>query len=184
MLYENFLTKYDPALRRKSGVYYTPAPIVSFMTRFVDDILRERLGRRLGFAEGEVIVVDPAMGTDSFLADVINRVAKTVSDEEGPGLLFDKQARIPVGQRIVEHSDALVRREAALGVELDLGDDLDQRRAPRRYGVHCGKKIEYATTSMSHGTSHHSSAGVRARPGPRENPAPGTDRMITKANTC
>lgn len=85
MLYENFLTKYDPALRRKSGVYYTPAPIVSFMTRFVDDILRERLDRRLGFAEDEVIVVDPAMGTGSFLADVINRVAQTVSDEEGPG---------------------------------------------------------------------------------------------------
>lgn len=87
MLYENFLTKYDPALRRKSGVYYTPAPIVSFMTRFVDDILRERLDRRLGFAENEVIVVDPAMGTGSFLADVINRVAKTVSDEEGPGVV-------------------------------------------------------------------------------------------------
>lgn len=87
MLYENFLTKYDPALRRKSGVYYTPAPIVSFMTRFVDDILRERLNRRLGFAEDDVIVVDPAMGTGSFLADVINRVAKTVSDEEGPGVV-------------------------------------------------------------------------------------------------
>lgn len=87
MLYENFLTRYDPALRRKSGVYYTPAPIVSFMTRFVDDILRERLGRRLGFAENDIIVVDPAMGTGSFLADVINRVAKTVSDEEGPGVV-------------------------------------------------------------------------------------------------
>lgn len=87
MLYENFLTKYDPALRRKSGVYYTPAPIVSFMTRFVDDILRQRLDRRLGFAEDEVIVVDPAMGTGSFLADVINRVAQTVSDEEGPGVV-------------------------------------------------------------------------------------------------
>jgi hypothetical protein len=87
MLYENFLTKYDPALRRKSGVYYTPAPIVSFMTRFVDDILRERLDRPLGFAEDEVIVVDPAMGTGSFLAAVINRVAQTVSDEEGPGVV-------------------------------------------------------------------------------------------------
>jgi hypothetical protein len=87
MLYENFLTKYDPVLRRKSGVYYTPAPIVSFMTRFVDDILRERLDRPLGFAENDVIVVDPAMGTGSFLADVIDRVAKTVSDEEGPGVV-------------------------------------------------------------------------------------------------
>lgn len=84
-LYETFLTKYDPALRRKSGIYYTPAQIVSFMTRFVDDILRDRLDRPLGFADDGVIVVDPAMGTGSFLADVINRVAETVADEEGPG---------------------------------------------------------------------------------------------------
>lgn len=87
MLYEKFLSKYDPALRKKSGVYYTPAPIVSFMTRFVDDILRDRLNLPLGFAEDGVIVVDPAMGTGSFLAEVINRVAKTVSDEEGPGVV-------------------------------------------------------------------------------------------------
>lgn len=99
MLYENFLTKYDPALRRKSGVYYTPAPIVSFMVRFVDDILRERLNRRLGFAEDEVIVVDPAMGTGSFLAGVINQVAKTMSDEEGPG---------GVTPRLRELSDRLI----------------------------------------------------------------------------
>ncbi len=58
MLYENFLTEYDPALRRESGVYYTPASLVSFMTRFVDDVLRTRLGCRLGFAEKDVIVVD------------------------------------------------------------------------------------------------------------------------------
>jgi type I restriction-modification system DNA methylase subunit len=84
-LYEKFLAEYDPVLRRKSGIYYTPAPLVSFMTRFVDDILRERLGRRLGFAERDVIVVDPAMGTGSFLADVINTVATTVAAEEGVG---------------------------------------------------------------------------------------------------
>lgn len=85
MLYENFLTEYDPALRRESGVYYTPAPLVSFMTRFVDDVLQTRLGRRLGFAEKDVIVVDPAMGTGSFLAEVVNTVATTVSEDEGPG---------------------------------------------------------------------------------------------------
>jgi hypothetical protein len=85
MLYENFLAAYDPALRRKSGVYYTPASLVSFMTRFVDDVLRLRLGRELGFAEKDVIVVDPAMGTGSFLAEVVNTVAATVALEEGPG---------------------------------------------------------------------------------------------------
>ncbi|MDI5978592.1 type ISP restriction/modification enzyme [Amycolatopsis magusensis] len=85
MLYEDFLAEYDPGLRRQSGVYYTPVGLVSFMTRFVDEILRKRLGRRLGFAERDVIVVDPAMGTGSFLAEVINTVATTMLDEEGPG---------------------------------------------------------------------------------------------------
>ncbi|GAA5172242.1 hypothetical protein GCM10023214_53480 [Amycolatopsis dongchuanensis] len=85
MLYENFLDNYDPALRRKSGVYYTPAGLVSFTTRFVDEILRKKLGRRLGFAERDVIVVDPAMGTGSFLAEVVNTVASTIAVEEGPG---------------------------------------------------------------------------------------------------
>ncbi|GAB3886653.1 hypothetical protein GCM10029964_051290 [Kibdelosporangium lantanae] len=85
MLYENFLAAYDPALRRKSGVYYTPAALVSFVTRFVDDVLRLRLGRDLGFAESDVIVVDPAMGTGSFLAEVVNTVARTVEAEEGYG---------------------------------------------------------------------------------------------------
>lgn len=85
MLYERFLTVYDPALRKKSGVYYTPASLVSFMTRFVDDVLRSRLDRGLGFANRDVIVVDPAMGTGSFLAEVVNRVAVTVEEEEGLG---------------------------------------------------------------------------------------------------
>lgn len=85
MLYENFLENYDPALRRESGVYYTPAALVSFITRFVDEVLRKRLGRLLGFAERDVIVVDPAMGTGSFLAEVVNTVAATISVEEGPG---------------------------------------------------------------------------------------------------
>jgi type ISP restriction-modification system protein/N-6 DNA methylase len=85
MLYENFLATYDPALRKQSGVYYTPAALVSFMTRFVDDVLRLRLGRDRGFADRDVIVVDPAMGTGSFLAEVVNTVAATVAEEEGAG---------------------------------------------------------------------------------------------------
>lgn len=85
MLFEKFLTKYDPALRRKSGIYYTPAALVSFMVEFVDDILRLRMSRRLGFAERDVIVVDPAMGTGSFLAEIVNIVASTIGHEEGNG---------------------------------------------------------------------------------------------------
>lgn len=84
-LYEQFLEEYDPALRRKSGSYYTPSPLAAFVTRFVDDILRERLRIHRGFADESVIAVDPAMGTGTFLEQIVERSAATISREEGPG---------------------------------------------------------------------------------------------------
>lgn len=84
-LYEDFITAYDPELRKQSGVYFTPQPVVAFMTRFVDDILRSRFGRSRGLADDDIIVVDPAMGSGSYLVEVIERVAHTIHTEEGPG---------------------------------------------------------------------------------------------------
>ena len=40
--YETFLAAYDPKLREKRGVYYTPEPIISYIVRSVDQILRYR----------------------------------------------------------------------------------------------------------------------------------------------
>jgi hypothetical protein len=84
-LYEEFLQRYDPALRRRSGSYHTPAPLVAFMTRFVDEVLRTVVGLDRGFGDEDVIVVDPAMGTGSYLEHVVERVAQTAHDTEGPG---------------------------------------------------------------------------------------------------
>ena len=38
--YETFLGAYNPALRKARGVWYTPAPVVNFIVRAVDDILK------------------------------------------------------------------------------------------------------------------------------------------------
>ncbi|WP_353388548.1 N-6 DNA methylase [Thermobispora bispora] len=84
-LYEHFLEAYDPELRKQSGSYYTPNEVVSFMVRFVDDILRVRFGREGGFAADDVVVVDPAMGTGTFLLNIVDTVARTVEEEEGKG---------------------------------------------------------------------------------------------------
>src|SRR5690606_21357412 len=43
--YETFLSEYNPKLREQRGVYYTPEPVVSYIVRSVDYILRERFGR-------------------------------------------------------------------------------------------------------------------------------------------
>ncbi|MDX8052476.1 type ISP restriction/modification enzyme [Lentzea sp. BCCO 10_0798] len=77
-LYETFLDDYDPALRRQSGTYYTPAPVARSMVAFVDQILKKRLGKKQGFAARDVTALDPAMGAGTFLAEVLESAASTL----------------------------------------------------------------------------------------------------------
>jgi Type ISP C-terminal specificity domain/N-6 DNA Methylase len=84
-LYEDFLGQYDQGLRRQTGSYYTPVEIVSFMVRFVEEILRGKMGKPRGLASDDVVIADPAMGTGTFLLNIIDSVAATVTAEEGPG---------------------------------------------------------------------------------------------------
>jgi hypothetical protein len=89
-LYENFLAQYDPAKRKESGSYYTPEPVANFMVQFVDEILRTRLNRSWGFADDGVVVLDPAMGTGTFLIEVMQRVADTIGTKQGLGARSDR----------------------------------------------------------------------------------------------
>ncbi len=89
--YEDFLVAYDPELREVRGVYYTPEPVVSYIVRSVDRLLRERFGLADGLAEtaagGDdgrpVLILDPAAGTGTFLREVVARIRETI---EGKGL--------------------------------------------------------------------------------------------------
>ena len=49
--YETFLAEYDPRLRKSRGVYYTPEPVVNFIVRAVDDILKTEFGLQHGLAD-------------------------------------------------------------------------------------------------------------------------------------
>lgn len=82
-LYEHFLEVYDQSLRKQSGSYYTPNEVVSTMVRLVEEILRTRMGISRGFADDDVTIVDPAMGTGTFLLSIIDTVATTIAEEEG-----------------------------------------------------------------------------------------------------
>jgi hypothetical protein len=82
-LYEEFLAIYDPELRMQTGAYYTPNQISRYMIRATDQLLRSRLGVRQGFAAPEVVVVDPAMGTGTFLINILHEAAATIADDEG-----------------------------------------------------------------------------------------------------
>ncbi|NHM04783.1 type ISP restriction/modification enzyme [Flavobacterium celericrescens] len=55
--YETFLGEYNPALRKARGVWYTPQPVVNFIVRAVDDILKTEFGLKEGLADTSKIKV-------------------------------------------------------------------------------------------------------------------------------
>ena len=88
--YETFLTAYDPKLRKDRGVYYTPDSVVDFIVRAVDDILKKEFKLQEGLADkskfsykkGEekihrVQILDPATGTGTFLAAIVEHIFNT-----------------------------------------------------------------------------------------------------------
>jgi hypothetical protein len=97
-LYEEFLKQYDPQQRMDAGAFYTPLPVVRFMTRAVDHLLKRDFGLLLGVADGGtwadvcrhlgivlpddtvpdrqfVSMIDPATGTGTYLMEWL-RVAR------------------------------------------------------------------------------------------------------------
>ena len=70
--YEDFLKAYDKATRKARGVYYTPPPVVNFIVRAVNDILKDSFGIGQGLADRRrVTVLDFATGTGTFLLEVL-----------------------------------------------------------------------------------------------------------------
>ena len=53
--YEDFLANYDPALRKSMGAYYTPTPVVRYIVRMVDKVLKEDFKLKDGIATNEKI---------------------------------------------------------------------------------------------------------------------------------
>lgn len=98
--YELFLKEYDPQKRMQRGVFYTPRPVVNFIVRGVDEILRTEFDLPLGLADTTtwaelaarndkitvpghvkpdapfVQILDPATGTGTFLVEVIDLIHK------------------------------------------------------------------------------------------------------------
>jgi hypothetical protein len=77
--YEDYLKAYDKDMRKGRGVYYTPPPIVNFIIRAVDDILKDSFGIKDGLADHKrVTVLDFACGTGTFLLEVFQRIFENI----------------------------------------------------------------------------------------------------------
>lgn len=88
--YETFLAAYDPALREARGVYYTPQAVVNFIVHSIHHLLRDDFKLEKGLADSSVIttrtgdgetrdvhrvlILDPAVGTGTFLWEVIEQI--------------------------------------------------------------------------------------------------------------
>ncbi|MDQ2873387.1 MAG: N-6 DNA methylase [Actinomycetota bacterium] len=92
-LYEHFLDLYDNDLRKKSGSYYTPREVVDQMVRLAEEALMTRLGKESGFGDPDVLTVDPAMGTGTFLHTILERVAGQAARKDGPGAVAGAVSR-------------------------------------------------------------------------------------------
>ena len=88
--YEDFLRIYDPAKRERRGVYYTPRPVVNFIVKSVEWIIRNNFGKQLGFADDDVTVLDPATGTGTFLWLVYLRTLGELKEKGLSGLIESK----------------------------------------------------------------------------------------------
>jgi len=87
--YEDFLAAYDPKLRKNAGAYYTPVEVVRAQVRLIDDLLTNRLGKPLGFADDGVVTLDPAAGTGTYLLGVIEHAMDKIKEREGEGAQKD-----------------------------------------------------------------------------------------------
>jgi predicted helicase len=76
--YETFLAAYDPEMRQTRGVYYTPEPVVSYIVRSLHHIVKESFLRPLGLADANTLILDPAVGTATFLYFVIQQIRETL----------------------------------------------------------------------------------------------------------
>ncbi|MFH1639003.1 MAG: type ISP restriction/modification enzyme, partial [Chloroflexota bacterium] len=72
--YETFLKEYDEKIREMRGVYYTPEPVVSYIVRSIDHLLKDRFNKPQGLADDKTLILDPAVGTATFLYMVINEI--------------------------------------------------------------------------------------------------------------
>ena len=104
--YETFLSAYDAGLRKDRGVWYTPEPVVRFIVRAVDDVLKTHFKLKDGLADTSKIkikvdghakgksvkieqevhkvqVLDVATGTGTFLAEVIRQIHTRFKGQEG-----------------------------------------------------------------------------------------------------
>jgi Type ISP C-terminal specificity domain/N-6 DNA Methylase len=97
--YEPFLAEFDPELRKKLGVWYTPEEIVKYQVARVDQVLQTELGLPDGLADPNVVVLDPCCGTGAYLVEVLRVIGEKLKSQ-GADALAAHQLKLAATTRL------------------------------------------------------------------------------------
>ena len=167
--YEDFLSEYNPKLRKSKGVWYTPQPVVGFIVRAVDEILQKEFNLPEGLADYSMIekevsveqsrdgrtkdgmkhaakrfhrvqILDPATGTGTFLAEVVNQIYDRYRDQQGIWQQYVEQHLIPR----LHGFEILMASYAVAHIKLDmlLGETGYQHLSDKRLQVYLTNSLE------------------------------------------
>ena len=167
--YEDFLSEYNPQLRKSKGVWYTPQPVVGFIVRAVDEILQNEFGLSEGLAEYSTIertvsaeqltdrrtsdgmkhvkrrfhrvqILDPATGTGTFLAEVVNQIYDRYRDNQGIWQQYVEQHLLPR----LHGFEILMASYAVAHIKLDmlLSETGYQHKSDKRLNVYLTNSLE------------------------------------------
>jgi len=117
--YEDFLREYDSSKKMDMGVFYTPLPVVRFIVRGVDELLKREFGIARGLADNERIQVkkttqnekgknitethdihrvqllDVAVGTGTFLNETVSHIYDSYKSQQGRWPAYVEQDLLP-----------------------------------------------------------------------------------------
>jgi hypothetical protein len=170
--YETFLATYDPKLREARGVYYTPEPVVSYIVRSVDHLLKTSFGMPFGLADyvtGEyeyekdgrtvrgkahrLLILDPACGTGTFLYAVVDLIRQWFTQHKATGAWSDY-----VGEHLLPRIfgfELLMAPYAVahfkLGMELAAMDLAPEERRQWAYNFHADERLNVYLTNTLEG---------------------------------
>ncbi len=167
--YEDFLSEYNPKLRKSKGVWYTPQPVVGFIVRAVDEILQKEFNLPEGLADYSMIerevtveqsrdkrttdgmkhekrkfhrvqILDPATGTGTFLAEVVNQIYDRYRDNQGIWQQYVEQHLLPR----LNGFEILMASYAVAHIKLDmlLGETGYQHLSDKRLHVYLTNSLE------------------------------------------
>ena len=167
--YEDFLAEYNPKQRKAKGVWYTPQPVVGFIVRAVDEILQKEFGLSEGLADYSMIerevaveqsrdrrttdgmkhimekfhrvqILDPATGTGTFLAEVVNQIYDRYRDNQGIWQQYVEQHLLPR----LNGFEILMASYAVAHIKLDmlLSETGYQHKTDKRLHVYLTNSLE------------------------------------------